>query len=152
MVAFEQARGRPIREGLQINHLCNRPFCIQPAHLYEGTAQENSEDRQAELADGLYPTWQAMAYRLDRALTRHHWEAPTLEAVSTSMDPSLECPHVELPGMFEKARGNGGRRHCANCLEEIVLQEGAELRVRQPCRMSQPCRCDGEKDKRVPKT
>lgn len=42
-VAFEQSRGI-VADG-QINHLCNRPFCLQPAHLYEGDAQDNADDR-----------------------------------------------------------------------------------------------------------
>ncbi len=32
---------------LQISHLCNRPYCIQPSHLYAGTAQDNSDDARA---------------------------------------------------------------------------------------------------------
>ena len=39
-LAYIQTRGE-IPEGKQVNHLCNRPFCIQPAHLYAGTKQDN---------------------------------------------------------------------------------------------------------------
>ena len=38
--------GRQIPAGLQLNHLCNRPYCVQPAHLYPGTAQDNTDDRK----------------------------------------------------------------------------------------------------------
>ena len=44
-VAFIQTRG-PIPENRQINHLCNRPYCVQPSHLYAGTAQDNTDDSQ----------------------------------------------------------------------------------------------------------
>ena len=148
VIAFEQTRGRPVREERQINHLCNRPFCIQPAHLYEGTAKQNSEDRQAEVADGKYPRWQTMAHRFDRALTQHHWEAPVPAAVSTSWHEPLECPHTELPGMFEKGGKTGEEKYCANCREVRSLRDGREQRAPSPCGMSQPCRCEaGEKSR-----
>ena len=42
---FVQTRG-PIPEDRQVNHLCNRPYCIQPSHLYAGTSQDNKDDSQ----------------------------------------------------------------------------------------------------------
>ena len=42
--AFIQAFG-DIPEESQINHLCDRPYCIQPAHLYPGTPQDNKDDQ-----------------------------------------------------------------------------------------------------------
>lgn len=42
---FVQTRG-PIPEDRQINHLCNRPYCVQPSHLYAGTSQDNRDDSQ----------------------------------------------------------------------------------------------------------
>ena len=38
---YRQTRGS-IPDGLQINHLCDRPYCYQPSHLYAGTQQDNS--------------------------------------------------------------------------------------------------------------
>ncbi len=40
---YVQTRGR-IPEGRQVNHLCDRPYCVQPSHLYAGTAQDNRDD------------------------------------------------------------------------------------------------------------
>ena len=42
-VVFIQTRGS-IPDGKQVNHLCNRPYCVQPAHLYAGTKQDNKDD------------------------------------------------------------------------------------------------------------
>ena len=42
-VVFVQTRGQ-IPEGRQVNHLCNRPYCVQPSHLYAGTIQDNTDD------------------------------------------------------------------------------------------------------------
>ena len=145
VIVFEQTRGRPLREEMQVNHLCNRPFCVQPAHLYEGTAQQNSEDRQAELDRGRYPTWQAMAHRLDRSMTRHHWPAPELTTWTAGWREPLECPHTEMPGMFEKGGTRGELRYCANCREVRTGANGQEKGEWRPCGMETPCRC-GEKE------
>ena len=42
---FIQTRGR-VPEDRQVNHLCNRPYCVQPSHLYAGTRQDNKDDSQ----------------------------------------------------------------------------------------------------------
>ena len=42
---FIQTRGQ-IPTDRQVNHLCNRPYCLQPSHLYAGTAQDNRDDSQ----------------------------------------------------------------------------------------------------------
>ena len=42
---FIQTQGS-IPEGMQVNHLCNRPYCVQPSHLYAGTVQDNKDDSQ----------------------------------------------------------------------------------------------------------
>ncbi len=43
--AFIQTRGQ-IPENRQVNHLCNRPYCVQPSHLYAGTTRDNKDDSQ----------------------------------------------------------------------------------------------------------
>ena len=47
-VTFEMTRG-PLAQGTPVLHLCHRPFCVQPAHLYTGTRSESIEDREARL-------------------------------------------------------------------------------------------------------
>ena len=42
---FIQTRGQ-VPEGRQVNHLCNRPYCLQPSHLYAGSRQDNKDDSQ----------------------------------------------------------------------------------------------------------
>ena len=56
-VVFIQSRGG-IPGGLQVNHLCNRPYCVQPSHLYAGTKQDNKDDTQIfGKADLLHAPW-----------------------------------------------------------------------------------------------
>ena len=45
-MAYEQAHGIPLGGG-HVLHLCHRPYCVQPAHLYLGSAAQNAEDREA---------------------------------------------------------------------------------------------------------
>lgn len=43
--AHREAYRRVYGNGVgQVNHLCGRPSCFQPAHLYEGTKAQNKED------------------------------------------------------------------------------------------------------------
>ena len=44
--AYEQAHTY-LPDEVHVLHLCHRPYCIQPAHLYLGTRKENVEGREA---------------------------------------------------------------------------------------------------------
>lgn len=40
------ATGRPLTPGMYVLHSCDRPCCVNPAHLREGTPRENLIDRE----------------------------------------------------------------------------------------------------------
>ncbi|MES2910555.1 MAG: HNH endonuclease [Pseudomonadota bacterium] len=46
-LAYEIENG-PIPEGLHICHRCDNPACINPQHLFAGTRQDNTDDREAK--------------------------------------------------------------------------------------------------------
>ena len=75
-LAFLQAGGT-IPEGMQVNHLCNRPYCLQPGHLYAGTSAQNATDRRA-FTRGLNPRIAAISLvgtPHDTEEDRAFWEA-----------------------------------------------------------------------------
>ena len=49
---YKQTRGS-IPGRAQVNHLCDRPYCCQPSHLYAGTHQGNSDDARLFRSDGI---------------------------------------------------------------------------------------------------
>lgn len=46
--ALQLALGRPIAPGMFACHTCDNPPCCNPSHLFEGTHQDNVDDRQAK--------------------------------------------------------------------------------------------------------
>jgi len=45
--AWVEANG-PIPDGMMVCHHCDRPSCINPEHLFLGTALDNNRDREAK--------------------------------------------------------------------------------------------------------
>lgn len=45
---LEEKLGRPLRPGYEACHTCDRPWCCNPTHLWEGTHAENVADRNAK--------------------------------------------------------------------------------------------------------
>ena len=142
VAAYEQSRGSGVSSGSreQVNHLCHRPFCIQPAHLYLGDAQSNAEDRQARVAEvATYKTWAKIGDRYDKAMTESYWEAPEIERVLSSFIEPLECPHD-----FGTIKSAGDALICSNCGD--VSRYPDEVNHRGPCSelygsLFSRCRC-----------
>lgn len=48
VVSLEMALGRPLAPGMHALHTCDHPWCVNPAHLWEGTMLDNHRDREAK--------------------------------------------------------------------------------------------------------
>lgn len=134
VVAYEMSRGEQIAKGTSILHLCHRPFCVQPAHLYAGNAKENSEDTAAVRSEmGHYASWETLGDRWDRASTQFYWAAPNVEILypNFGLDAPLQCPHSFI-------RPAGDAKLCANC--GITNPESISKGHRDRCEI--PVTCD----------
>ena len=72
--AFTQSRGRQPNQN--VLHLCHRPFCIQPSHLYDGSAKENSQDRQIRTSQDLHMDLLARKSEIVQSVARYRWPPP----------------------------------------------------------------------------
>ena len=69
-VIYARVNG-PIPAGLVIDHLCNNPVCVNPAHLEAVTRTENTRRRTHGKPRNKQPGWEHMLHiRLDEATHR----------------------------------------------------------------------------------
>ena len=129
-VAFLQS-GREIPDGMQINHLCNRPYCIQPAHLYAGTPQDNRDDLEISQHEGFMSPADIVMMQpqadfddplLQRIRDSNRWEyVEPREAPEQPPQIPMEefsCPRHD----FRITTQQGGRKICRIC--EKFEEEG----------------------------
>ena len=89
--AYEISRGS-IPPSTPILHMCNRRSCIQPAHLYAGTPQENDDDQKAKTQHSL--TTMSMFEKHNRLVKEcvpHIWPEPPHTQLSYCSEPEHEC-------------------------------------------------------------
>ena len=151
-VVYTRTRGE-IPEGKQINHLCNRPYCVQPAHLYAGTQQDNRDDSEIfhnpdhlhtpGMAEMLLGSGQKSDNPLIQRLQeseRHDFAEPW-EPVEHPPQVPLEewtCPQHD----FDIPMFGGNSKICRICeisefQEENAYGEGAFMVIAEICPASQ---------------
>ncbi len=97
-LVYEMTRGS-IPDNMHVLHMCNRRSCIQPAHLYAGTPQENAEDRKAK-TESFFMT-ESMFEKLNRQAAEcpnHIWSEPFHTQLSHRPQPEYECNFVVPAG------------------------------------------------------
>ena len=134
--AFIQTRGQ-IPGDRQVNHLCNRPYCVQPSHLYAGTRQDNKDDSQIfNKEDLLHAPWifhWPEGVSTDNPLLRRLLDSSRYdgtepwEPVDQPAQKPLEeftCPRHD----FAVTMFGGGSRICRICeTSEFQARESVEL-------------------------
>ena len=131
-IVFAQTRGQT-PEGLQINHLCDRPYCVQPTHLYAGTQQDNSDDARIFKSQELYYTAQMVwwpAQESDNPLLRN-LRGANRYGFMEAWEPAVQPPQIPLeeftcPGhdFAIPLHGDGEYQICRIC--EVTERQEAE--------------------------
>ena len=147
---FIQTQGG-IPEGMQVNHLCNRPYCVQPSHLYAGTVQDNKDDSRIFNDPGLIHAPSAMYFPgsgeakdpLVRRLRQRegYWDMKPWEPVEQLPQLPLEefsCPRHD----FAITMQGGESRICRICEisefdQETADGDGTWLIIAEICPASQ---------------
>lgn len=115
--AFRQSRGRPA--GRDVLHLCHRPFCIQPSHLYDGSAKDNSEDRKIRISGGVDFDLLGKKSEIVQSVARYQWASPKTPANQALILAPIEhdCDFI-IPAMDGKL--------CPTCGRDALFDDGAD--------------------------
>ena len=101
--AFRESRGKEPQKS--ILHLCNRPYCLQPSHLYEGDAQDNSDDRHLLTSDAIELRLSRAKHNEIKAAAKYRWSDPaetqvTMHGLPEPMDDH-ECNFIISAGAIK---------------------------------------------------
>ncbi len=85
--AFLQSRQRPANRN--VLHLCHRPFCMQPSHLYDGSAKENSQDRRIRISGEFHMDLFTKKSEIVQAVAKYRWPS---SSTRTAQEPLIIAP------------------------------------------------------------
>ena len=124
--AYAQAFG-DIPEESQINHLCDRPYCIQPSHLYPGTHQDNKDDQAIfqGAVSHIQLTWLDPSRNYGDPLLQRIANSQRLKATPVVWEPVIQPPQIP----FEQFQ----------CTEHdfSIPMEGGESKICRTCEESE---------------
>ena len=90
--AYAQSRKKRPTPGRSICHLCHRPFCVQPSHLYEGDNRTNADDRMLRAGKGSVSLVFQKHDELMNA-AKYRWPRPSRISDSLLAPDALEVEH-----------------------------------------------------------
>ena len=102
-VAYELSRGS-IPRGKLILHLCDRRSCIQPAHLYAGTPQENTDDRRARFdQEGYWASIERFLHKDSPHIDglKHYWDEPQSTQLTLLPPKRHKCKYTIPAGIIK---------------------------------------------------
>ena len=124
--AYAQAFG-DIPEESQINHLCDRPYCIQPSHLYPGTHQDNKDDQAIfrGAVSHIQLAWLDLSRNYDDPLLQRIANSQRLKETPVVWEPVIQPPQIP----FEQFQ----------CTEHdfSIPMEGGESKICRICEESE---------------
>ncbi len=90
--AYAQSRKTRANPGRSICHLCHRPYCIQPSHLYEGDNKTNSDDRKLRSGKG---SMSLVFHKHDEVMNaaKYRWPSPSPNNESLLDPDAVEVQH-----------------------------------------------------------
>ena len=98
---LEEVSGEKLQPRQQVNHLCQRPFCLQPGHLYAGNGQDNADDRRAH--DGSYLRFDMLEGNRVPAGNREisqSWKERQATWLPQTLPAGADCHHHPGPRAF----------------------------------------------------
>ena len=102
---WRRLSGGKLQPRQQVNHLCPRPFCLQPGHLYAGDGQDNADDRRAH--DGSYLRFDMLDGNRVPAGTKKislWWKEPQTTWLPQTLPAGADCHHHAGPRAFVTRR------------------------------------------------
>ena len=109
------AQSRKFKAEAGVLHLCSRPFCVQPSHLYEGSHQDNSDDRRL-LVDKDVP-WASWNSKEDtvQGVAQYRWESSPRGVQPPGVQPPLALKTAEVEHDCNFIIPAGDYYICDNC-------------------------------------
>ena len=128
--AFKQS-GRAIPENSQVLHLCHRPYCVQPSHLYSGSSRDNASDRRLQERNDADLELREGKFAIANAAAKYRWptppnvQPPLMNSRDTGIDPDHICRYSDW---------GGDRRICRVCsnAEDFKSDWGLDPKELQP--------------------
>lgn len=129
-LAFALSRGVSVRDVGPVLHMCHRPYCIQPAHLYVGSPQDNRVDASNRRKLVPQGNWAGIALHFDRSgdSAQYLWQAPSPPSlpVGARVPPPSEEPRHDHVG--ETPAGDGSI--CNTC--SLVVSTNSSDTIKKP--------------------